>query len=98
MEKSAAGVGAGAGLDPPPQEIIARQKRKLEHRPSAFEEGPISTLPAEEQDLRPRLFLPAAIRQIEGTPVFSDDLSRSCLLLIEVEALSLFKLKPGAQA
>jgi hypothetical protein len=42
-EKSA----SDAGLDPPPQEIVARQKRRLRQALSVFEKGPISTLPVE---------------------------------------------------
>jgi hypothetical protein len=70
---------SSAGLDPPPQEIIASPKKKLEHRPSAFEEEPISTLLCRGTELIQVIALPAAIRQIEGTPIFSDDLSRICL-------------------
>jgi hypothetical protein len=41
------------GLDPPLQETKARQKRKLKHRLSVFENECISTPPVDEQEPRP---------------------------------------------
>jgi hypothetical protein len=72
-----------AGLDPPLQEIKARQTRKLEHTLSVFEKEYISTPPVDEQELRSHLFLRLPARQNEGTPVFSSGLSRSCLLFVK---------------
>lgn len=51
-EKSA----SDAGLDPPPQEIVARQERRLKQTLSAFEKGCISTLPVKTGTTFPFVF------------------------------------------
>jgi hypothetical protein len=58
-EKSA----SDAGLDPPPQEVVARQKRRLRQALSVFEKGPISTLPVETATTFP--FVPDAVTTSE---------------------------------